>query len=183
MATATDWIEDTARRSLELDRRAEESLSGLSKEQLNWRPGKDTWSVGQQLQHMVLANRGYVEIMESLGKSAGPAKDEYKPGFWGRFLIKAVGPEESIPAPVPKPLIPSEAPMDGSILREFLDLQTRYHQALGGIGAKDLNARFSSPFAKLIKLKLGDAIQILARHNERHLLKTFKLLERSDFPK
>src|SRR5688500_1925749 len=119
MATTTDWIQETARRSLDYDRQAQQKLQGLTAEQLNWRLDKDTWSLAQQLQHMVLANRSYVEVLEALGASAGPAKDGYKPGFWGRFLIKAVGPEESIPAPVPKPLVPSEQPIDASILGEF----------------------------------------------------------------
>lgn len=183
MALPKDWIQQTASRSRELDRRAEETLPALSVAQLNWRPDKDTWSVAQQLHHMVLTNRPYADILETISMNAGPAKDEYKPGFMGRFLIKAVGPEESIPSPVPKPLVPSEQPMDGAILKEFLELQARFHRAVEEIAGKDLNTRFSSPFAKFMKLKIGDAIQIQARHNERHLLKAFKLLERSDFPK
>jgi hypothetical protein len=184
MAVATHtWISEVAERSRDFDKKAEDAFRPLSPEQLNWRPDKDTWSVGQQLHHMVLANTPYVKIVEDLAASAGPARDEYKAGFWGRFLIKAVGPEESVPAPVPKPMIPTEAPLDKAILEEFLSLQVRYHKALAGVESKDLNGKFTSPFAKMIKLKLGDAIKIIERHNERHIGKALKLLERPEFPK
>jgi hypothetical protein len=177
------WISELSERAKSFDQRAEGEFRNLSLAQFNWRPDKDTWSVAQQLHHMVLANRPYADIIENLSRSAGPAKGTYSPGFLAKMLFKAVGPGDKIPAPVHKSMVPSDKPLDQSILDEFLSIQARYHAAVATLDGKDLNARFSSPFAKLIKLKLGDAIQILALHNERHLGKAFALLERSDFPR
>ena len=183
MVATQTWISELSERTKAFDKQAEESFRNLSLAQLNWRPDKDTWSIAQQLHHMVLANRTYADVMQNLSESAGTEKGSYGPGFWGKFLLKAVSPEDKLPAPVPKPLIPTDKPLDHAILDEFLTIQARYHAAVSNLDGKDLNVRFSSPFAKLIKLKLGDAVQIVALHNERHLGKAFALLERPDFPK
>lgn len=176
------WVTELAERSKELETRAKEALGKLNSEQLNWRPDRATWSIGQQLDHLLLSNRPYMEILERVGASAGPATTEYKPGFWGKFMLKAVSPDESFPAPVPKPLIPTEGPVAREIVDEFLGLQDNFHKLVATLTGKDLNAKFSSPFAKFVRLKLGDAIQINALHNERHLNRALRLLDHPDFP-
>lgn len=150
-----DWVSEMAAQSQTLEKRAAETLGALSKEQLNWRPDRETWSIGQQFDHLLLSNRPYIGIIEQLGATAGPAGKEYRPGFWGKFMLKAVSPDERFPAPVPKPLIPTEGPIEPLIVEEFLSLQEQFHRLVAGLKGKDLNAKFSSPFAKIVKLKLG----------------------------
>lgn len=183
MATQGEWTIELSEKSKSLERRVAEAFPSLTKEQINWRPDKDTWSIGQQFDHILKANRPYFTIIENVAAQAGPFEKEYKPGFWGKFMLKAVGPEESMPAPVPKPLVPTNDPIDPTIIEDFLHDQAQFHELVAKIKNKDLNTRFSSPFAGFVKLKLGDAIQMNALHNERHLNKALRLLERPDFPR
>ena len=43
-----------------MDRRATAVAEGLSQEQLNWKAEPNTWSVGQCLQHLYVANDVYL---------------------------------------------------------------------------------------------------------------------------
>lgn len=182
MGIEGDWPAELAAKSQALEKKALDTFGKLTPNQLNWRPDRDTWSIAQQFDHLVLSNRPYLGILEKLGKSAGPATKPYQTGFWGKLMLKAVSPEESIPAPVPKPLIPTNDPLDQRVIEEFMNLQDKFHGLVASLMGKDLNAKFASPFAGFVKLKLGDALHMNALHNERHLNKAFRLLERPDFP-
>ncbi|MBC8064435.1 MAG: DinB family protein [Chlorobia bacterium] len=183
MRGIADWTTTLTEKSRELEKRATERLKTLTNDQINWRPDKATWSIGQQFDHLLLSTRPYIEIIQRVGASAGPAQKDYKPSLWGKFMFRAVGPEESFPAPVPKPMVPTEKPVDRAIIDEFTGLQDQFQALVCGLVGKDLNARFTSPFASFVKLKLGDAIKMNALHNERHLNKALRLLERTDFPR
>lgn len=183
MNVETEWLANLAKSSRNLDEQAAIRMEGLSADQLNWRPDLETWSVLQQVHHMVLANRPYIVLMERLAEAAGPRQRDYRPGFWGKLMLKMVGPDESISVSVPKPLIPSAMPLDKEILEEFLEIQSRYHKVLEKLNGKDLNGKLSSPFAKFVRLKLGDVLHMAERHNARHLGKAIRLMEHPDFPR
>jgi len=176
-------LRDVLKSSLELDARVRRASDGWSLQQLNWRPDRQTWSVGQQFHHLVLGNRLYVEIVERLALDAKPETTGYRPGFWGRVMLKAVGPDDKLPAPVPKQMVPSENPIETSVITEYFELQERFHRAASSLEGKDLDQKFRSPFASFVNLKLGDAIQIVERHNARHLGKVLAMIEASDFPR
>lgn len=178
-----DWIRKLTDRSIEWEQRAQDTFLHLRPDQLDWRPDNETWSVAQEFQHLNLSNGPYLKIVKELGAKAGPEAKTYKPGFWGKFLIKAVEPDGSFPAPVPKPMVPPDGPLGVAPLHEFFQIQEQFHPLALGLIGKDLNGRFSSPVSGFVKLKLGDAIAINAIHNERHLLKAFRLVERTEFPK
>jgi hypothetical protein len=183
MGAESEWLAALARSSREMDEQAARQMEGLTVEQLNWRPDPETWSVLQQFHHVVLANRPYIGIMERLAGTAGPHRSGYRPGFWGKLMLKMVGPDETISVSVPKPLVPSEQPMTLDVVAEYRAIQDRYHGVMKVLDGKDLNGKLTSPFAKFVRLKLGDALHMMERHNARHLDKAIRLMERPDFPR
>ncbi len=178
-----NWIQAFTSRSLDWEHRAQNMFLGLLPEQLNWRPDRGTWSIAQEFHHLVLSNRPYLEVLRKLTEQSTPESKPYKPGFWGRFLLKAVEPDGSMPAPVPKQLVPSNAPLGHQPLKEFVEIQTEFHPLALSLIGKDLTKRFSSPISRFVKLQLGDAIAINTTHNERHLLKAFRLMDQPGFPR
>jgi hypothetical protein len=168
--------------SRELDLLAKEKLGALSQDQLNWSPDGVTWSIGQQFEHMVLGNKIYVDVIARLAEVAGPASKPYRPGFWGRKIIAACSPEDKMPAPVPRAMRPTAGPHGQQIVDEYFAIQDRYYDLLNRLEDKDLTVGFSSPFAWFAKMQLGDAVQIVERHNARHLSKALALQTLSDFP-
>lgn len=165
------------------DAEAAAHLAKLTKDQLNWRPDQDTWSVGQEFQHLLLTNRAYLPVIEDLLKRAGPRAKEYAPKFWGRFLIDVAKPDSKSNVPVPKKLVPSNDPLDVNLVEEYFSLQARFENALEAAKSKDLTAKFSSPFAWFIRLQLGDALQTIPYHNQRHIGKALRLIDHPEFPK
>ncbi|HTG86752.1 MAG TPA: DinB family protein, partial [Pyrinomonadaceae bacterium] len=41
-------------------------FGSLTKEQLNWKPGDERWSVAQCFDHLITSNKGYLPIIESV---------------------------------------------------------------------------------------------------------------------
>lgn len=158
-------------------------LAPLSKEQFNWRPDDGTWSVGQEFHHLLLTNRSYLPLIERLLLEAGPRSKEYAPKFWGRFIIEVAKPDSKSNVPVPKKVLPSEGPLDLSLVQEYLALQARFDNAIAGAKGKDLNGKFSSPLAWFVRLQFGDALQTIPYHNQRHIGKALRLLGHPEFPK
>ena len=183
MSTESEWLANLEKSSRELDERTASRLEGLSAEQLNWRPDGDTWSVLQQYHHILLANRPYIEILERLTQVARTRQHDYHPGFWGKLMLKMVGPEDKLRVSVPKPLIPSEEPLTLDTFSEYMAIQKRFHEVLRNLAGKDLNGKLTSPFAWFVKLKLGDALHMTERHNARHLGKANLLMDLWDFPR
>jgi hypothetical protein len=69
------------------------------------------------------------------------------------------------------------------VVAEYRAIQDRYHGVMKVLDGKDLNGKLTSPFAKFVRLKLGDALHMMERHNARHLGKAISLMERPDFPR
>src|SRR4051812_14551986 len=71
------------------DARAIALTTGLSVDQLNWKPRPDAWSIGQCLEHLCLSNEVYIEpITESLPDQPTGPVDEITPGWFGRWFIR-----------------------------------------------------------------------------------------------
>ena len=64
-----------------------QSFSKLSTEQLNWKPNEQTWSIAQNIDHLIVINETYPPVIKAV--RAG----EYKLPFMGRlgFMVNFLG--------------------------------------------------------------------------------------------
>ena len=53
-----------------------EHFGVLTAEELNWKPDPKTWSIAQNISHLIQFNETYFPILESL------QKEKYKPHLW-----------------------------------------------------------------------------------------------------
>ena len=169
------------------DARAVALACGLSVAQLNWKPRADVWSVGQCLEHLCIANEVYVRPMaESLGgPPAGPV-DEITPGWFGRWFIRRyIEPTtQRTRARAPRKITPAAVQIDPSILDRFIASNRAVREIIGRAREHDVNrVRFRNPFVPVIRFTVGTGLQIIARHNHRHLLQAERVVEVSDFPR
>src|SRR5688572_20924126 len=76
---------------------AKETFGSLSVEQLNWKPAEKSWSIAQCFDHLITTHSLYFPLFEKLSKGNGEQTfwESYSPlsGFFGRFLIKSLRPE------------------------------------------------------------------------------------------
>ena len=169
------------------DARAIALAKDLTIAQLNWKPRPQAWSVGQCLEHLSISNEVYVDPMtESLGcQPAGPV-DEITPGWFGRWFIRTyIEPTtQRRRARAPRKIVPVARHIDASILDRFIASNAAVRDVIGRAQQHDVNrVRFRNPFVPLIRFTVGTGLQIIARHNHRHLLQAERVIEMSGFPR
>lgn len=169
------------------DARAVALVSGLTVVQLNWRPRSDAWSVAQCLEHLCLSNEVYAEaIVESLGgRPSGPV-EEIRPGWFGRWFIRRyIEPTtQKSPGRAPRKAVPTASRLDPSILDRFIASNRLMRDIMARARDFDVNrVRFRNPFVPVIRFTVGTGLQIVARHNHRHLLQAERITALWDFPR
>ncbi len=69
----------------------------LSFEELNWKPNPETWSIAQNIEHLIKVNETYYPIADAIRKrkyKLSPlAGFSFITNFFGKFILKAVEPE------------------------------------------------------------------------------------------
>ena len=167
------------------DRRAERLAKALTPEQLNWRPRPNAWSVGQCLQHLYVANEVYLPaISSSLDGRRRSRVQEIVPGWFGRWFIrKYIEPSpESRRARAPKKIEPGKE-VEPSILESFLRSNREARELVYRASDYDINRiRFKNPFIPMLRFTLGTGLEIVSKHQSRHLLQAECVRQCADFP-
>ena len=165
-----------------------DTFGKLSFEQLNCKPNPETWSIAQNIDHLIVINKSYFPIIESIRKGTYKipfyAKVEFLVSFFGKTVLKAVLPDrkkkiKTFPIWEPKK---SEIPI--GILDRFTEHQTALKQLIEN--SEDLIERgtiISSPANKSIVYKLETAFDIIVTHEKRHFeqsKETYALIEKKN---
>jgi hypothetical protein len=166
--------------SISEDARA--SFGGLTSRQLNWKPAAKSWGVAQCLEHLITINSLYFPIFEKMrvGNVSNSFWEKYSPfsGFFGRFLIKGLGPENPKKMKTSKKAYPSSSEIDGGIVERFREHQRQLAGHIGKISPElDLKTMLTSPLAGFVTYSLDDCLTILVVHERRHLLQAKRVME------
>ena len=167
------------------DGRAVALAETLTRRQLNWTPAPGVWSVGQCLEHLCVANEVYLQAMpQSFADRAPSVVQDITPGWFGRWFIRAyIEPSAKVTRRrAPRKIKPGKT-VEPSILDRFLrsnrDIRDLVHRASG----HDVNRiRFRNPFVPLIHFTVGTGLEILAKHERRHLQQAERVKELPEFP-
>jgi hypothetical protein len=167
------------------DRRARAVAGSLTVAQLNWRADPASWSIGQCLDHLRVANEVYVLAMEPAlaGSPSGPV-DEITPGWFGRYFIRTViePSAKSIKGKAPAKIVPATT-VDATVLDRFLASNDVARRCIETAAPYDVNrVRFPNPFVALIRFTVGTGLEILTRHENRHLLQAERVRANPAFP-
>lgn len=165
---------------------AKANFGNLSSEQLNWKPGEKSWSVGQCFDHIIKTNEEFYPEFERL--AAGNRKnnfiESYSPltGFFGRFLIKAVS-EDSKKAKAPSQKIVPPSSVDPGIVERFASHIDDVNRRVESCASADRQKTVvTSPFLKIFTYRLDDAYTVLVEHTKRHLRQAKRVMETEGFP-
>jgi hypothetical protein len=166
------------------DRRASDLARGLTSEQLNWRREPGTWSIGQCLHHLHMANKVYLPpIAVALHDRRPSPVEEITPGWFGRSFIRMyIEPESRGRRQAPGTIAPAPQ-VDTSVLDEFLKGNDVARDLVRKAAAYDVNRlRFKNPFVPLLRFTVGTGFEIISRHQRRHLLQAERIRQAPTFP-
>jgi hypothetical protein len=144
----------------------------LDAAQLNEHPEPKGWSVGQVLEHLLIADELYEAPFEALlrrsKEDAGAPLRDWKPSLIGGGIAKSL--LGSKPLNGPKVFRPGPAPRNG-VVDAFLARETKFAQAMDETLMFDWRAlRIGSPALPswAPKMNLGDGFRIHTVHVTRH---------------
>ena len=167
------------------DERATALAKALTPQQLIWKPRPGEWSVGQCLEHLSIANEVYLRaISNSLVGHPLTMVQDITPGWFGQWFIRNyIEPSpETRRARAPKMIAPG-AHVDPSILDRFLRSNDKVRELVQRAGHHDVNRiRFKNPFMPVLRFTVGTGLEILSKHQRRHLLQAERIRESSRFP-
>ena len=168
------------------DERAIALATSLSVHQLNWKPSPGEWSVGQCLEHLAVSNEVYgAAIASALSSAPAGTANEITPGWFARYFIREyIAPGEKLTRHKAPPKIRPVPDVDASILQRFLDTNRQSRDLVERARMVDVNrVRFKNPFVAWIRFTVGTGLEILAKHESRHLLQAERVRSNPGFPR
>jgi DinB superfamily len=153
----------------------------LTSAQLNWKSNSSTWSIAQNLEHLIVVNETYYPVLASLkdGTYKIPfiAKIGFIVSFSGKTVLKAVQPDRRKKIKTFPIWEPGESKVGNDILKRFEVHQSELKQKIEN--AKELVEKgivISSPANRNIVYKLETAFDIIVSHEQRHLEQAKEIL-------
>ncbi|MDX2285761.1 MAG: DinB family protein [Bacteroidia bacterium] len=164
---------------------ARSAFGALRPEQLNWKPGPGTWSIGQCLDHLITTHERYYPQFDAV--ACGQKRRSFweriplLPGLWGRMLLR------SMRSPAKHKTVPAFTPADGTVRADIVEaFAANLEELIRRIEDTDCvdHARtmITSPAAAFVTYSLYDGIGILTAHAERHLGQAQRVQQMPEFP-
>ena len=169
-----------------LDQEAQTLVAGLTEEQLNWQPAVGSWSVGQCLEHLCILNEAYLAAMSvALEGKADVPVEQIMPGwFSGWFLKSFVEPSPNTKkVGAPRKIRPGSR-VSTAVIERFLASNKTCRELIVRARSKDVNRiRFRNPLVPILRFTVGMGFEIIASHEQRHLLQAERVKDSANFPR
>ncbi len=156
-----------------------EAFGHLSQDELEAKPDPKTWSIAENLQHLIRINESYYPIFEQLKNNELSlpflAKSMHK--MLGKMILKSVEPERKKKIKTFHIWEPQPVEREGTTLEAFLAHQESFALELESLHPfVEEDPVIHSPANANICYKLSTAIDIILTHEERHLNQAKALL-------
>ena len=166
---------------------ANKQFDGLSETQINWKPSKEKWSIGECIEHLVVTHKLYnlkIKELQTLFENSGEGSLKFKHTFSGRMILRYVDPNKTTRTKTFKIFKPTIREINSNIIKSFCEeVETMISLARKLHGVNLTKLKISSPVTKILKMNVGDALLINLYHDERHLNQAKKILNETNFPK
>jgi hypothetical protein len=168
------------------DRRTEAVSKGLSVEQMNWQPRPGAWSIAQCIDHLNLANEAYLPAISAALDGHAPVKvEEIRLGWPSRWFIRNfIAPNpDGTRARAPKKIAPARDIGTG-VVEALLRSNHAVEQMVRRASILDVNGiRFKNPFVPFLRFTVGTGLEIVVKHESRHLLQAERVRQAEGFPR
>lgn len=148
-------------------------FGSLSAAELNWKPNPKTWSVAQNIDHLIVVNETYYPVLTSLKagtyKTPFMGKIGFMVSFLGKTILNSVKPDRKKKIKTFPVWEPTVGEIKGDLLKRFENHQAELKQKIET--SKELIEKgtvISSPANRNIVYKLETAFDIIVAHEQRH---------------
>jgi len=145
----------------------------LTPRQLNWKPNEQTWSIAQNIDHLITINETYYPVLQSAkeGKQTLPftSKIGFIVNYFGNSILKSVSADRKRKMTTFPIWEPSVSEIPEHILASFSTHQEDLKRVIAE--SEELLHKgtvITSPANKNIVYKLDTAFEIIVTHEERH---------------
>lgn len=137
---------------------------------LNRKPGPEAWSILECLEHLNRYSRYYHPALHrALSRSTLP-RPEFSFSWLGRKSIEAVRPANTKRQKTLARMNPNHSQLTPATLDEFEARQQELLALVARAATTDLTRRaVPVEFLRLLRLSIGDTLEFLLAHQERHL--------------
>ncbi|WP_336517792.1 DinB family protein [Pollutibacter soli] len=149
------------------------SFGPLSERQLNWKPSAQIWSVAENMEHLIVVNESYYQILDDARENRLHlpflARFNFITKMLGGFILKSVQPDRRKKVKT----FPIWEPARSKITEGIMELFNEHQEKLKNIikQNRDLIEKdiiIYSPANKHIVYPLSTAIEIMVTHEMRH---------------
>lgn len=158
-----------------------QTFGELSEEELNWKPNEQTWSIAQNLDHLIVINESYYPILEEIRQGTYKLPITGRIGIFvnlfGKLLLKSVQPDTKKKTKTFAMWEPTKSTGYSNILERFKNHQEDLKQLI--LNSRDMlkaGTVISSPASRLIVYKLETAFDIIVAHERRHFQQAKEVL-------
>lgn len=164
------WMSEIKRNT----ERFKDEFSSLSGDKLLYKPSANSWSIAENIQHLIKVNQSYFPVFSQL------LSHSYRPPWSGRFrfinklfgnlILKSVSEDRKKKIKTFPLWLPDQLPPAEGILSRF---ESHQQELIGWIQNLEpyvgKTTIINSPANKIISYTLDDAIEIIIMHEKRHL--------------
>lgn len=159
-----------------------EEFGELTEEQLNWKPNPGTWSVAQNIDHLILINESYFPVIELIRnntyRTPWTAKIGWLTRLFGKMVLSSVNPDRRRKIKTFPIWEPTESHISADIMDRFEQHQTNFRHLLES--CTDLLEKgtvISSPANRNLVYRLETAFDIIVLHEQRHFIQAKEVLQ------
>lgn len=164
-------------RAVQIDyitREFNEDFGTFTKDQLNFKPNEKTWSIAQNINHLILVNESYFPIINAvkMGTYKIPflGKIPFIVNFTGKILLNSVQPDRKKKTRTFTIWEPQKSELEPDILSRFEKHQDDLKKLIADCTTLlEKQTVISSPANKNIVYKLDKAFDIILAHEQKHL--------------
>ncbi len=144
----------------------------LSEADLNWKEHPAKWSILECLEHLNKYSLFYNAEMKKAIARATPSQNSLnaKSTWMGKKFIAMMHPDNLTKHKTFARMIPAEGSLRKEVIERFVRNQREFLDILEKASDVDLNkASIRVEFFKLLRMNLGDALQFVVVHEQRHI--------------
>lgn len=160
-----------------------ETFNTLTEGELNWRPNEETWSIAQNIRHVIIMNESYFkkinESKDGTSKTPFLAKFDFILRFMGNSIGNFGKPDRKKRTETFEIWKPEDQTFSTSILDDFKNHQDTFKKIIKqSVPLIGKDAVLRSPATNLLFFKPAQALDFIISHEERHFNQANEVFEK-----